>query len=201
MSDDKEVAYYSAKVSAWFNTKLEYDKSLLVLSTGAIGLLITLLTTTNVGSTTLLCIFVVAIACFLFCIIFILAIFSWNAKHLEELIAGNNKNNRILAILDNLAIFFFIVGVVLASIFSYIAAENKINLMEKHMSEKNESNQSIIKESFNGAGNLDPKIEKKSFNGAHNLIPQKKPDNNSTNSTGNSQSGQSTDSSKNKSDL
>ncbi|MER0214745.1 MAG: hypothetical protein DU481_00820 [Nitrosomonas sp.] len=196
MSDEKEVAYYAAKVNAWFNTKLEYDKSLLVLSTGAIGLLITLLTVTNVGSTTLLYIFVLAIACFLLCIILILAIFSWNAKHLEELIAGNNKNNKILAILDRLSIFVFIVGVLLASIFSYIAAENKISSMEKYMSEKNESNQSISKESFYGANNLDPKIEKKSFDGAHNLMPQKKPDNNSTNSTGNSQSGQSTDSSK-----
>jgi hypothetical protein len=42
MSDDKEVEYYAAQANAWFNTKLEYDKSILVLSAGAIGLLIKL---------------------------------------------------------------------------------------------------------------------------------------------------------------
>lgn len=197
MSDDKEVAFYSAKVNAWFNTKLEYDKSLLVLSAGAIGLLITLLTTTSVGSSTLLCIFVVAIVCFLLCIIFILFIFTWNAKHLEELIQGNIRNSKILFFLDKLSVFSFIIGIIFASIFSYVAAENRVNSMEKSMSEKKESNQSISKESFDGASNLYPKIiEKKSFNGAQNLIPSRKPNSDTTNSSGNSQSEQPTNSSK-----
>lgn len=191
MSDEKEVAYYSAKVNAWFNTKLEYDKSLLVLSAGAIGLLITLLTTTSVSSTILLVFFVAAIFWFLLCIISILAIFSWNAKHLEELIAGKETNNTILVFLDNLSIFAFIVGVILASIFSYIAAENKVNSMVKPMSEKKESNQSIARESYNGARNLAPReIERRSFNGAQNLVPPRKPNSDTTNSSGNSQSGQ-----------
>jgi hypothetical protein len=45
MSDDydqKEVEYYAAQVNAWLNTKFEHDKSLLTLSAGGLGLLISI---------------------------------------------------------------------------------------------------------------------------------------------------------------
>ncbi|PKF49010.1 hypothetical protein AT251_22010 [Enterovibrio nigricans] len=47
---EKEVEFYAATVGAWLNTKFELDKSLLTLSTGAIGLLVTLLTTVGASS-------------------------------------------------------------------------------------------------------------------------------------------------------
>lgn len=187
MSDDKEVAYYSAKVNAWFNTKLEYDKSLLVLSASAIGLLVTLLTTIGVNSFALLLVFFASIISFIVCLITVLTIFSRNAKHLEELIAGRVKDDPILGFLDYLSIISFTLGVLLAAIIGLATATDNFILREANMSDKKDSNQEIIKESFNGASNLGSTIEKKSFNGAHNLIPQKKPD---TNSTDNSQSGQ-----------
>ena len=40
--NEKSVAYYTESVAAWYQTKLERDKSILTISAGAIGLMITL---------------------------------------------------------------------------------------------------------------------------------------------------------------
>jgi hypothetical protein len=188
MSDEKEVAYYTAKVNAWFNTKLERDKSLLVLSAGAIGLLVTLLTTIGVNSFDLLFIFAASMVSFLICIVTVLTIFSRNAKYLEELIAGERTNDSILGFLDSLSIFTFIIGVILASIIGLATAMNNIISKEITMPDEKESAIGIC--SYNGASNLAPQgIEKRSFNGAQNLAPQR-PNSSTVNSSGNSQSGQ-----------
>ena len=50
INNAKEVAYYTALVDAWINTKMERDKSLLSLATAGIGLLVTLLTTVGITS-------------------------------------------------------------------------------------------------------------------------------------------------------
>lgn len=49
-TQEKDIQFYAASVTAWFNTRLEHDKSLLALSAGGIGLLVTLLTTVGVKS-------------------------------------------------------------------------------------------------------------------------------------------------------
>lgn len=171
-----------------YNTKLEYDKSLLVLSAGAIGLLITLLTTVGVNSTALLFVFAAAIISFVVCLITVLAILSRNGKHLEDLIAGKRTNDSILSFLDSLSIFTFILGVILASVIGLVTATNVVIAKEANMSDKKESN--LTFDSVNGASNLAPQgIEKGSFNGAQNLAPQR-PNSSTVNSSGNSQSGQ-----------
>ena len=177
MSDEKEVEFYAAKANAWFNTKLEYDKSLLVLSAGAIGLLITLLTTVGVNSFALLFVFVAAIISFVVCLAVVLAIFSRNAKHLEELISGKRTNDPILGFLDSLSIFSFILGVILAAIIGLATATKEVINKEVTMSEKNESNQNEVplRESFNRAANIAPQGDtgKRSFDGAQNIAPPK----------------------------
>jgi len=122
MYDQKEVEYYAAKVNAWFNTRIEYDKSLLVLSAGAVGLLVTLLTTVGVNSCELLFLFFVAISSFVICIIVVLAIFLRNTKYLEALIAGNVADDPVLRFLDLLSISSFIIGIVLASVIGLLTA-------------------------------------------------------------------------------
>ena len=136
MSDEKDVEFYAASANAWFNTKLEYDKSLLVLSAGAIGLLITLLTTVGVSSFTLLVVFFASIVSFVVCLITVLAIFFRNAKHLEELISGKKTNDTILGFLDSLSISTFILGVILASFIGLETARNNIISKETIVSDK-----------------------------------------------------------------
>lgn len=122
MSDQKEVEYYAAKVNAWFNSRIEYDKSLLTLSAGAIGLLVTLLITVRINSFELLFLFFAAIISFVICIIAVLAIFLRNTKYLEALIAGNRTNDPVLRFLDLLSISSFIIGIALASVIGLLAA-------------------------------------------------------------------------------
>ncbi|MBT9172017.1 MAG: hypothetical protein DDT21_00393 [Syntrophomonadaceae bacterium] len=126
MSDQKEVEYYAAKVNAWFNSRIEYDKSLLALSAGAIGLLVTLLITVGVNSFELLFLFFAAIISFVICIIAVLAIFLRNTKYLEALIAGNRTNDPVLRFLDLLSISSFIIGIVLASVIGLLTATTEV---------------------------------------------------------------------------
>jgi len=158
MSDEMEVEYYAAKANAWFNTKLEYDKSLLVLSAGAIGLLVTLLTTVGVNSFALLFVFFAATISFVVCLVAVLAIFSRNAKHLEELIAGKRTNDPVLGFLDSLSICSFIIGIVLASVIGLATATTEVLKKEVIVSKEKETNQSKVPllESFNGATNIAP---------------------------------------------
>lgn len=46
----KDVEFYSASVTAWYNSAFEHDKSILTLSSGGIALLVTLLTTIGARS-------------------------------------------------------------------------------------------------------------------------------------------------------
>lgn len=178
MADEKEVAYYAAKANAWFNTKLECDKSLLVLSAGAIGLLVTILTTVGVESVALLYVFGSAILSFVVCLFSVIAIFSRNAKHLENLIAGRVGNDSVLAILDSVSVFSFVMGVILASIIGLSTATSKVIRTEAKMAEeiKSSQNPTSIQESFNKAHNIAPQgvdTAIKSFNGAQNVAPPK----------------------------
>lgn len=189
MPDDKEVAYYAAKANAWFNTKLEYDKSILVLSAGAIGLLITLLTTVGVKSVVLLILFTTSIISFIVCLISVLAIFTRNAKHLEDLIQGNKTNDQLLGVLDALSIFSFILGVILASIIGISIAANNVLSKETEMTDKKETTNKTVElnESFKGANNISPQgadVISKSFNDAQNIAPPTQ-DNGSSSSTDN----------------
>lgn len=194
MSDEKEVEYYAAKANAWFNTKLEYDKSLLVLSAGAIGLLVTLLTTVGVNSFALLFVFFAATISFVVCLVAVLAIFLRNAKHLEELIAGKRTNDPVLGFLDSLSICSFIIGIVLASVIGLATATTEVLKKEVIVSKEKETNQSKVplRESFNGASNIAPQTtgtERKSFNGAQNVAPPKQ-DSGTSNTTGGSTTNQ-----------
>jgi hypothetical protein len=196
MADEKEVEYYAAKANAWFNTNLEYDKSLLMLSAGAIGLLVTLLTTVGVDSITLLFIFFGAVISFVICLFSVLAIFSRNAKHLEDLIAGKRGNDQLLGFLDTLSIISFVVGVLLAAIIGLATSTSILLSKEVTMSEKNNSNQSTVplRDSFNKAENnaTQPSDMIKSFNGAQNVAPPQSGGSSSSTSDGSSQGSGST---------
>ncbi len=196
MSDEKEVQFYAAKANAWFNTKLEYDKSILILSAGAIGLLITLLTTVGVKSITLLILFIATLFSFIVCLISILAIFLRNAKYLELLIKGKKTNDTMLGYLDAVTIFSFILGIILATIIGISIAANNVITKEITMSIKDDkTNKTVeLKESFNGANNLSPANSdalSKSFNGAQNVAPPPE-DSGSSTSTDNTETTQTT---------
>jgi len=136
MSDDpKSVEFYAANVNAWLNTKFEHDKSLLTLSAGGIGLLITLLTTTGVKSIESLVLYIVALMAFISCLGALLWIFRRNAKHLEGVVQGRETSDPLLATLDTAALATFLLGVLLSALIGISTAANSYQEKDRKMAE------------------------------------------------------------------
>jgi hypothetical protein len=150
-SDPKEVEYYAAQVNAWFNTKFEHDKSLLTLSAGGVGLLITLLSTTGVRSIESLILYILALLAFIICLGALLWIFKRNAKHLEDIVKGCESSDFLLIILDNIAISSFLIGVLFSSTIGISTAVYSYSEKERLMAEdkKTTSQQNIALDSIN----------------------------------------------------
>lgn len=172
----KEVEYYASSVNAWFNTSLEHDKSVLTLAAGGIGLLLTLLTTVGLSSAESLILYIAAISSFLVALIAVLVVFRRNRTYIEQLLTGEaTGNDPVLSRADNVALWAFGLGVVFTAIIGIAAAVHSFTSKDKAMAnESTKSNQTVpLRESFNGASNLQPATEfTKSFNGAGNLTPQ-----------------------------
>jgi hypothetical protein len=66
--DPNQAEWYAANLAAWFATRLEHDKSLLTLSAGGIGLLITLVSTVGIHSAESLILYILAFIAFVLCL-------------------------------------------------------------------------------------------------------------------------------------
>lgn len=179
----KEVQYYSAITNAWLNTKLEKDKSLLTLSGGGVGFLVTLLTTIGVESSNVFLLYCIAIFSFVVSILAVVFIFGYNAKHLEKVLEEKNEYGCLLRVLDRIVICSFFIGVILSFIIGILSG---LESLQKggiiHMGKNDEVKKTIktvrdvtgnkshefgekrgsVNESFDGIFNLKPKEPKES---------------------------------------
>lgn len=173
----KNVEYYSATVNAWYNSALEHDKSLLTLSTGGIGFLITILTTIGASSNFQLVLYAFAILAFATCLITILIIFNANKIHLESVVQNTAQpNDPKLKNLDTIAFYSFILAIIISAIIGLSTATHTFNKeieMANDKTNKSSDSSTAVRghaqDSFNGAAKLQPTTE--SFNGALNLQP------------------------------
>lgn len=160
----KEIAYYTAIVKAWFVTRMEKDRSLLTLSAGAIGLLVALLINLKIESLCLFILFIIAILSFVVSLISLISIFGINSKYLEDLKQGKEPQNGNLKNLDTVVYISFILGIILTFIFAICVGANYISKKEvKQMffQEKNKKHSSHqqskeIKKSLQGANAMNP---------------------------------------------
>lgn len=175
IDEQKHVEFYSAGLTAWYTTRLEHDKSLLTLSAGGIGLLMTLMTTVGVSSAESLVLYLCALMAFLICLGAVLLIFKKNADHIEGVIAGTAlQNDPALGRLDAIGVWAFVFGVVFSVLIGISAAINSYDKGEKKMSssDQKQNSTSIAQESFNGMAKLQPQTDlTKSFNGIAKLQP------------------------------
>jgi len=156
-NQNQETAFYTASVEAWFNTRIEHDKSLLTLSAGGIGLLITLLTTVGASSFLALLLYVFAILSFLVCIVSILVIFKENSNHLTEVIKRKEEENALLQFLDKTAFWSFIIAILSGILATSIEIHILYSKMEANMCDtKKERDLESLNESFNGVAKLRP---------------------------------------------
>lgn len=169
----KNVEFYAANVNAWFNTRFEHDKSLLALSAGAIGLLITLISTVGVESVETLILYLLALTCFVICLGALLWIFRRNAKHLIDIVKEAATDDQLLDILDRIAVTSFMLGVILSSIIGASTAIHSYTERSNDMTEKLISSKLVIaQESFVGIIAMKPSTSKESsINNINNMRP------------------------------
>lgn len=155
ISQEKDIQFYSQHVAAWFTTRMEHDKSLLTLSAGGIGLLITLFSTVGVKSFEGLILYTCSIISFIICLFSILYIFNRNSSHIEDVLIENKPTDPILKVLDKIAFFSFFMGVITASILGFsIATKTFIKEEVKMSNEDKQIREEVKQNSFNESVNL-----------------------------------------------
>ena len=159
---EKDVAFYSATLSAWYTTKFEKDKHLLSLSAAGIGLLVTLATAVGVANYYTAIVYVLAVVSFLVCILAVISIFGRNADHLERLVAGADEQDNVLSILDGVASASFVIGIVFTLFVGLFSGIDNFSKQECIMSDNSNK---MVDTSSNR--------ESRSVNGATNLRPSK----------------------------
>ncbi|HYB95022.1 MAG TPA: hypothetical protein VEC39_08620 [Vicinamibacterales bacterium] len=108
----KEVAFYTVALEAWIANQMEKDKTLLALASGAIGLLVTLLTTAGPTSSGQLWLYGLAGLSFISTVVLAIKIFDKNCDYLMRLITkGDRDRDPVLAKLDAWMFRSFILGV------------------------------------------------------------------------------------------
>lgn len=158
---DKRVEFYAASVEAWFNSRLEFDKSLLTLSSAGIGLLITLLSTLGIRSEATLLLYEAAVVAFLVCLGAVLWAMRRNSTHLEAVNRGEDASDPLLTALDNIAVVSFFIGVAFSAVLGIAAATHSLLKKEEdNMKDINQPQSQVqietLGKSANGAAAMKP---------------------------------------------
>lgn len=116
--NEKSVAYYTESVAAWYQTKLERDKSILTISAGTIGLMITLSCSflgDNSFSWAAFILFLISTIFFAVTIVCSIIIFNKNADYIEHVIKEETPQS--MGLYDWI---FFILGIVVAIVYAVV---------------------------------------------------------------------------------
>lgn len=119
--NEKSVAYYEASVAAWYQTKLERDKSVLTISAGAIGLMITLscsFLNDKTFSWAGFILFLISTIFFAITIVCSIIIFNKNADYIEHVLKDETPHS--MGLYDWFSWIFFILGVVVAIAYAVV---------------------------------------------------------------------------------
>jgi hypothetical protein len=122
----QQVEFYAASVNAWYNTALEFDKSMFTLSAGGIGLLVTMMS--DVKSMAMLHLYVAAVFFFIVCICMLLFVFRKNMGYIMQIANEQPTDNSLLRALDTGAAIMFSIGVVLTVVVGVMAAMQKLDV-------------------------------------------------------------------------
>lgn len=118
----KSISFYETFLNSWIQNRMEVDKSILTLSSLAIGLLVTFLSNSNneMGFNIIeFILWIFSIISFVMAIITILVIFYQNSDYIGGLISPSIDKKKLTSIEGKLrrntllSFIFFIVGVVL----------------------------------------------------------------------------------------
>lgn len=123
----KKSAYYTATYGAYMATIIEADKSILTVSAGGVGLLVTLLTLFQVKTTCDIIVYMVALLFFVISIVASIFIFKRNQVVLMSMLMDNERKDTILTVLDYLNISCCILGILLTIYIGLFTGMQKLN--------------------------------------------------------------------------
>lgn len=155
--EQKRIQFYSQAINAWLNLSLEYDKSLITLSTAGIGLIVTLLTTVGATSLVGLWLYALGVASFGIAIVSVLIAYAESKRYIESIISrGEREASSRLANLDRAAAISFGAGVVMLAAAGISAGVHTYQAKGKDMSKKEKTNVQVIfaNDSINRLGSL-----------------------------------------------
>lgn len=124
--DEKDLAFYTQALSAWYQTNLECDKSKLAISSATIAFLIAIFCAFCSESVTwplFLCL-MTALVCHLVAIIISIIIFQKNAKLIEETV--NNEDLHSIGSFDTISWVFLSLGLFFSIVFVAIVGWTKL---------------------------------------------------------------------------
>lgn len=176
LREQKEVEHYAASVEAWYTTRLELDKSLLTLSAGGIGLLLTLMSAFGAHTIESLILYILALLCFVVCLGAVLCMFSRNSTHVEAVIHESAVSDPWLSAFDRIAVSSFLAGVIFSLIIGIAGAVRSFENQESSMTTDEKGKTTHTQDSFNRASATRPSSTdplSKSFNGAVNTRPER----------------------------
>lgn len=171
---EKNVAFYTAIVDAWIGSSMERDKSILYIASGAIGLLVTLVTTVKYLTRWEFLFYFIALAAFLSTIIVVLIIFQRNTVFLTKLKAdAENPEDKqtasggdpVLFFLDKALLVSFGVGMFFSFGIAVINLNSHVIVREACMDDK-------LENSLDGLNKMSPKSEGRSLNGLEAMQPK-----------------------------
>ncbi len=125
--DLKKSAYYSAMYNAFMATLIEADKSILAVSAGGIGLLVTLLNVFQLKSIWHVIIYLIALIFFVISIISSIFIFKRNKVVLMNMLMDKSETDSILTFLDYLNFICCILGILLTICIGLSAGIQKLD--------------------------------------------------------------------------
>jgi hypothetical protein len=123
---EKNVAFYNNLMSGWISTKLEKDKSILTLSAGGIGLLVSLLNSNDSITWTTYILYIIALSCFLVSIIYLIFIFDHNADHIMDILHKRQSKHN-LERMDKIVFYSFVSGVCIALLIGVVSGKSKLS--------------------------------------------------------------------------
>jgi hypothetical protein len=170
---EKLNIFYGAIVNGHIESSMERDKSLLTLSGGAIGLLITLMTTVRIKTWYEIVIYLCAFAVFAATIHLLLKVFDLNKGYYQQLAKDEKADDILLRKYDVRIYRLFIFGIFLLFVEGTIVTINQFQSNgDKTMAEE-EKKPIRLPASVTGLSNMvpDSQIIKKSIVGLQDMKP------------------------------
>ena len=137
--------------TAWISTKMEHDKTIITLSAGAIGLLVTVLTTKGVADSWHIFLFMAAFSGYITAIIVCLIIFQKNSTIIEDELnearkdpAIQQKQDHHLKRLDKISLYSFLFATIAFVLIGIFTAMSKPKESEKKKDQPSGKKEAVV---------------------------------------------------------